>query len=91
MSRQMKDSGIEWIGEIPETWEVKRVKHGFERKREEAHQEEPVILSLARAGVKVRDIPNNEGQLAESYYHYKKCRYQKLCPGLNRQLLIKAI
>ena len=22
MSRKMKDSGIEWIGEIPEDWEV---------------------------------------------------------------------
>lgn len=66
----MKDSGIEWIGEIPETWEVKRVKHGFVRKKEEAHQEEPIVLSLARSGVKVRDITNNEGQLAESYYNY---------------------
>ncbi|MDD7643159.1 MAG: restriction endonuclease subunit S [bacterium] len=26
MSRQMKDSGIEWIGEIPEAWEVVRMK-----------------------------------------------------------------
>lgn len=25
----MKDSGIEWIGEIPEGWEVKRIKHMF--------------------------------------------------------------
>lgn len=24
---KMKDSGVEWIGEIPEAWEVKRVKH----------------------------------------------------------------
>lgn len=24
--RAMKDSGIEWIGEIPEDWNVKRVK-----------------------------------------------------------------
>lgn len=24
---QMKDSGVEWIGEIPEHWEVKRLKH----------------------------------------------------------------
>ena len=23
---QMKDSGIEWIGEIPEEWEVKKLK-----------------------------------------------------------------
>ena len=24
---KMKDSGIEWLGEIPEHWEVKRIKH----------------------------------------------------------------
>lgn len=24
---KMKDSGVEWIGEIPEEWEVKRIKH----------------------------------------------------------------
>ena len=23
MARKMKDSGIEWIGEIPEGWEIK--------------------------------------------------------------------
>lgn len=27
MSRRMKDSGIEWIGEIPEDWELTKVKH----------------------------------------------------------------
>lgn len=26
MMRNMKDSGIEWIGEIPEDWEIKRLK-----------------------------------------------------------------
>ena len=25
----MRDSGVEWIGEIPAHWEVKRVKHDF--------------------------------------------------------------
>ena len=25
----MKDSGVEWIGEIPEGWEIKRIKHSF--------------------------------------------------------------
>ena len=29
MSRKMKDSGIEWIGEIPEEWEIKRIKYMF--------------------------------------------------------------
>ena len=70
MARQMKDSGIEWIGEIPADWSMKRVKHIFTRKNEKAMQQNPTILSLARDGVKVRDISNNEGQIAESYYNY---------------------
>lgn len=32
--RQMKDSGIEWIGEIPEGWEVKRIKFLFSERNE---------------------------------------------------------
>ena len=27
---EMKDSGVEWIGEIPEHWEIKRAKYLFE-------------------------------------------------------------
>ncbi len=68
--REMKDSGVEWLGEIPVDWSMKRVKYMFTRKNEKAMQENPTILSLARDGVKVRDISNNEGQIAESYYNY---------------------
>lgn len=68
--REMKDSGFSWLNEIPADWTMKRVKHLFTRKNEKAQQENPTILSLARAGVRKRDISNNEGQLAESYYNY---------------------
>ena len=30
MARVMKDSGIEWIGEIPETWKLPKVKQLFD-------------------------------------------------------------
>ena len=33
MSREMKDSGVEWIGEIPEDWNLQRVKNAFVRKK----------------------------------------------------------
>ena len=29
MARKMKNSGIEWIGEIPEGWEVRKIKSNF--------------------------------------------------------------
>lgn len=68
--RGMKDSNYSWLGVIPQEQEIKRVKYVFDRKNEKAKQEKPSILSLARSGVKIRDISNNEGQIAESYYNY---------------------
>ena len=70
MTREMKNSGIDWIGQIPADWKIGRVKNAFTRKNEKAQQEEPTILSLARSGVKVRDVSTGEGQIAESYYNY---------------------
>lgn len=29
MARKMKDSGIEWIGDIPEGWEIRKIKNNF--------------------------------------------------------------
>lgn len=66
----MKNSGVQWIGLIPDDWEIGKVKYLFTRKNEKAEQENPVILTLARTGVKIRDLSNNEGQWAENYFNY---------------------
>ena len=46
--RKMKDSGIEWIGNIPEDWTIKRLKHVLEERKE---KNDPIkskdILSLS--------------------------------------------
>lgn len=70
MKAGVKYSGVAWIGNIPESWRISKVKDAFVRKNQKAHQENPVVLSLARSGVRVRDISTNEGQVAESYYDY---------------------
>ena len=70
VQRKMKDSGIEWVGWIPEDWDLMRVKDGFFQKKAQAHIEDPVVLSLARSGVKIRDMESAEGQFASSYYNY---------------------
>lgn len=69
-NRTIKDSGIKWIGTIPETWGVGKVKNAFIRKNEKANIINPTVLSLARKGIKVRNIENNEGQLAADYSKY---------------------
>lgn len=68
--REMKDSGIAWLGEVPDRWNIIRVKDGFTQKKAKAHENDPVVLSLARSGVKIRDMDNAEGQFAASYYDY---------------------
>lgn len=70
MNREMKYSCIDWIGYIPKTWNVGKVKQAFFRHKDKARQENPVILSLARSGIKIRNVSDNKGQLAESYYNY---------------------
>jgi len=67
---ELKDSGFSWIRKIPVNWEVRRVKQVFYQKKEKAFIDNPTILSLARDGVKIRDISTNEGQLAADYSTY---------------------
>ena len=64
------ESKYSWLGKIPSNWKILKVKDGFYQKKSKAYQEDPVVLSLARTGVKVRDISTNEGQLAASYFEY---------------------
>ena len=66
----LKSSGIEWIPFIKSDWKIGKVKDLFYISKELSIKENPIILSLARSAIKVRDISNNEGQLAESYDNY---------------------
>lgn len=72
MSKVLVDSGIKWIGFLPNTWSITTVNKLFYRRKEINDSKDPTILSLARDGIKIRDISTNEGQLAESYDNYHK-------------------
>jgi len=68
---KMKDSGIEWLGDVPEHWGVKKVKHIFEiRKRISGELGYPV-LSITQQGIKVKDIISGKGQLSMDYSKYQ--------------------
>lgn len=47
----MKDSGIPWIGMIPEHWETRKIKHIFTERSEKGHPTEPVLCSTQKYGV----------------------------------------
>jgi len=57
MERKYKDSGIEWIGKIPETWEVDIAKHVFKQRREKGNE---VVCQLLAATQKYGMYPQNQ-------------------------------
>lgn len=72
MNNVLVESNIKWIGKIPSNWEIRKINKIFFRRKEINEEENPTILSLARDGVKARDISTNEGQLAQSYDNYHR-------------------
>lgn len=74
MARAMKDSGIDWIGQIPENWEILRNKNCFNCSKKIIGQEfkNTQLLSLTTKGVKKKDINNTAGKTPDSYETYQK-------------------
>ena len=46
-----KDSGISWLGQIPEHWEVKRIKYCFAERSDKNHPNEPILCATQSRGV----------------------------------------
>ena len=67
----MRDSGIEWIGQIPEHWEVEQFRRLFDIKKIIANELGYDVLSVTQGGLKVKDISTNEGQMAQDYSKYQ--------------------
>lgn len=76
MNRAKKDSGIVWLGEIPEYWKTKKIKYIFRITKNIANETGHHVLSVTQKGLKIKDITSNEGQIAMDY-----SKYQFVNPG----------
>lgn len=67
----MKESGIDWIGQIPEEWEVAKVNHIFEEhKQKNRGNKEKNLLSLSYGRIIRKSIDSSFGLLPESFDTY---------------------
>ena len=55
----MKDSGVEWLGEVPESWEVRRNGRLFAQRNETGFADLCILEVSLRTGVRVRDFENS--------------------------------
>ncbi|WP_273020911.1 restriction endonuclease subunit S [Rheinheimera sp.] len=63
----MKDSGVDWIGQVPEHWEVKRLKYVLEERNERSKTgEEPLFMVSQAYGLVVRADYHEKAEVASS-------------------------
>ena len=53
-----RDSGLPWLGEIPEHWDVRRNGRLFAERVETGFEDLPILEVSLRTGVRVRDMEN---------------------------------
>lgn len=75
----MKDSKVDWIGDIPEHWIVKRAKYIFDEVDERSRTGDEELLSVSHlTGVTSRSEKNVSMFMAEDYSGSKLCRENDL-------------
>ncbi len=69
--RKMIDSGVEWLGDIPETWDLVQLGSLFsEHKNKNTGMQSNNLLSLSYGNIIRKDINTSEGLLPESFEGY---------------------
>lgn len=67
----MKDSGIPWVGDIPEEWDVNPLRQYFtERRHKNANGTEDNLLSLSYGRIIRKDIDTSDGLLPANFLGY---------------------
>lgn len=71
-----KPSGVEWLGEIPEHWQIEKIKYLFEEINERSFNGDEDLLSVSQyTGVTKKSEEINEGDFitnANTLEGYKK-------------------
>lgn len=75
----MKDSGVEWLGEIPEHWEVEKGKHLFRALSDAPIEGDGVVTAYRDGEVTLRENRRTEGYtFAIQEVGYQRVRYGNL-------------
>ena len=68
---EYKDSGVEWLGNVPDHWEVVRVRWLCEIKKRIVGELGFDVLSITQRGIRIKDTESNDGQLSMDYSKYQ--------------------
>lgn len=77
---RLKPSGIDWLGDIPEHWEITRNKNIMELRKEIVgdQQDKFKLLSLTKKGIITRDLESAKGKFPTDFTTYQKVKINDL-------------
>lgn len=91
--REMKDSGVEWIGEIPQHWKLERLQwHVTEIKESNKPEKTRQVLSLTnKRGVIPYEEKGAQGNIAKADYSQYKLAYPETIVANSMNILIGSV
>lgn len=78
--RPMKDSGVEWIGSIPEDWQVFRVANLYREASDKGNDELPILTVSINSGVSDRELSDEESERV-FVRSEDRSKYKRVQPG----------
>jgi type I restriction enzyme S subunit len=70
---RLKRSGVEWLGDVPEHWEVRRNGRLFAQRNQTGFAQLPILEVSLRTGVRVRQFDNSSRkQVMSDWSKYKR-------------------
>lgn len=77
---RMKDSGVEWIGEVPENWTICRIADLYSERSESGNDSLPILTVSINSGISDRELSNDE-QDRVFIRSEDKSKYKRVYPG----------
>jgi len=78
--RQMKDSGVDWLGLVPVDWPVQRIANLYDERNESGSAELPILTVSINTGISDHEIDDDEKQRV-FVRSEDKSKYKRVYPG----------
>ena len=69
---EYKDSGVEWLGDVPGHWSVERVKNLFTERSQKGFPEEPLLIASQDMGVTLKSSYSRNTMTVQKDFHLMK-------------------
>ena len=79
-NRPMKDSGVGWIGSVPEEWNIYRIANLYDESNEKGTDDLPILTVSINTGISDHEIPDDEKSRV-FVRSEDRTLYKKVCPG----------